>query len=47
MSFFNILVQVVLKFQEIINISMIGHQKNLSHRDLTAMIAGVGMGNTT
>jgi hypothetical protein len=47
MSIINILVYVVLKFQEIINISMIGHQTNISHEDLTAMIAGVGLGNTT
>ena len=47
MSLINVLVYVVLKFQEIINISMIGHQTNISHVDLTAMIAGVGLGNTT
>ena len=42
-----ILASVVQKFQEIINLQMIGYQTHLQPEELRAMMAGCGLGNTT
>lgn len=41
------LASIVQKFQEIINLRMIGYQTHLESRELQAMIAGCGLGNMT
>lgn len=41
------LASIVQKFQEIINLRMIGYQTHLEPHELRAMMAGCGLGNMT